>query len=173
MMTHTTSTKPIISIGKYALIYRTQQGFVRCEQQEQDTPFGFWLLSSLAQLGIITSLFGLVTYTLAKANLPFLLTMAIALALVIVVIFASRAFFASFRLIDTTKPTLPSTNLSRISPMQWGYVGALAVLGVLQLGCRHLADLSIASPPVMMLAIAIAVLGTPYLGYQLHHSLTK
>lgn len=173
MTAHTTSTKPIISIGKYALIYRTQQDFVRCEQQEQDIPFGFWLLSLLAQLGIITSLFGLVTYTLAKANLPFLLIMAITVALICLVIFGSRAFFASFRLIDTTKPTLPSTNLSNISPIQWGYVGALAVLSVLQLGCRHLANMSISSPPVMMLTIAIAVLGIPYLGYQLHQTLTK
>lgn len=166
-MTKTISTKPIFTIGHYQLIHRTNDDYIRFEQDEKKTSLEFSLLRTFAILGILSACFYLTVLIADFFNIKTFITIIGWIVLFLLIVFGSRAFFSLFKIINTKNPNSPIIHYK----FENVWLGILTILSIIQTYFRYgNIDHILLNHTVNILLV---VLGVPYLIYQLRLILFK
>lgn len=169
-MTKTISTKPIFTIGHYQLIHRSNDDYIRFEQNENNTSALFSFLRMFVCLRIVISCFsltGLIAVSLGVSKFFIFIGFFLLIAMLI---FGTRTFFALFKIINTK--AIATTNIEpKIHKAEWLWVSILAILGFVQI-FLNLSDNNTVTLDYSI-DIALSIFGIPYFIYQLRNLLLK
>lgn len=156
-----TANKPILTIGRYQLVYRSSQDFDSLAKQEQDESINWTMLYLSANMGVFFALTHLIFGTLDGVGTPVWLMLGVVFVILFAAMFGLRAWLSSFKLIDT-KNIAPTPSQHHQDWLQEVLLFILALLGGVQFYARYWTDLPASSGMMMALNLAILVLAVPY-----------
>lgn len=166
----TQNNKPIATIGRYRLVYRSNDDNLKLEQYYNRPPWGFSLLNSLALIGTIRAISTLIITNTDNSIVDNPISIGfIAIAFMLPGFYASfgGAFLRAFALIDAKNPNPPPPPPTT-DRYQWLLLGVLAVMFALRLYLERIMGLSATAPAFYLLSVFFIIIAVPYYGYRLY-----
>lgn len=165
-----TPNTPILTLGKYQLVHRSNDDYIRFEQNENNTSALFSFLRMFVCLRIVISCFSLTGLIALSLGVPTFFIFIGLFCLMVMIIFGTRRFFALFKIINTKTTTLINTTPT-IHKAEWLWVSSLAILGFVQIFLNLSGNNTVTLD--YSIDIALSIFGIPYFIYQLRNLLLK
>lgn len=171
-----TPNTPILTLGKYQLVHRSNDDYTRLETIENNTSGLFSFLRLLAGLKTALACFYVVTMLTSLFNTPLFLTLIGLIVFLFLVVFGTRSFFSLFKIINTKNPTPPTlATHPTINKFDWACVSFLAVIGCFNTYLNHSSafETVLKMDLIHSISVVLVIVGVPYFIYQFRALLLK
>lgn len=171
-----TPNTPILTLGKYQLVHRSNDDYTRLESIENNTPSLFSLLRLLAGFKTTLACFYVITMLASLFNTPVFLLFIGLIVFLFLLIFGTRSFFSLFKIVNTKNPTPPTlATQPTINKFDWVCVSFLTAIGFFNTYLNHssIFETALKMDLIHGINFVLVIVGVPYFIYQFRALLLK
>lgn len=164
-----TPNTPILTLGKYQLVYRPNEEYLHLKNLEAKTPFLFSILKTIVNIGSFIAFIRLFVYGTMTLGTPITILLGTLFIILFLLALNIGSFVSLFKVINHSKtPKLRNNNQKSTGVLDWCIIIVLSPICGFGFYLSHFLKIPSHAPALLVLSAIIVVTAMPYYLYRLY-----